>query len=195
MCIIPHAVTQSSAPEDGQNNCPKHVELTEIINKPLLLLLVGCLNYLYKWCTVKQISDNEMYLLIKYIRSVLWREAKRLSCTEDAWCPKVISVCMNVNMYLHSSTYIQITYFTRNSEFVFRFVYDYLFYWTNSRASNRVFITQILFRLININYLSRIPDMIYVHIRAKICFRLYLFSHVQHKCIQLYELLYFVRLF
>ena len=26
--------TQSSAPEDGQNNFPKHVELTGIINKP-----------------------------------------------------------------------------------------------------------------------------------------------------------------
>ena len=33
--------TQSNAPEDGQNNCPKHVELTGIINKPLLLHLVG----------------------------------------------------------------------------------------------------------------------------------------------------------
>ena len=31
----------------GQNNCPKHVELTGIINKPLLLHLVGCLYYLY----------------------------------------------------------------------------------------------------------------------------------------------------
>ena len=29
--------TQSSAPEDGQNNCPTHVELTGIINRPLLL--------------------------------------------------------------------------------------------------------------------------------------------------------------
>ena len=38
---------QSSAPEDGQNNFPKHVELTGIINKPLLLHLVGCLYYLY----------------------------------------------------------------------------------------------------------------------------------------------------
>jgi len=46
-CIIPQAVTQSSAPEDGQNNCPKHVELTLIIKKPLLLHLVGCLYYLY----------------------------------------------------------------------------------------------------------------------------------------------------
>ena len=35
--------TQSNAPEDGQNNCPKHVELTGIINKPLLLHLVGCI--------------------------------------------------------------------------------------------------------------------------------------------------------
>jgi hypothetical protein len=32
--------TQSSAPEDGQNNCPTHVELTGIINKPLLLHLL-----------------------------------------------------------------------------------------------------------------------------------------------------------
>jgi hypothetical protein len=47
-CIIPEAVTQSSAPEDGQNNCPKHIELTGIINKPLLLQLVGCLYYLYQ---------------------------------------------------------------------------------------------------------------------------------------------------
>ena len=47
-CIIPQAInTQSSAPEDGQNNCPKHVELTGITNEPLLLQLVGCLHYLY----------------------------------------------------------------------------------------------------------------------------------------------------
>ena len=40
--------TQSSAPEDGQNNFPKHAELTGIINKPLLLRLVGCVYYLYQ---------------------------------------------------------------------------------------------------------------------------------------------------
>ena len=39
--------TQSTAPEDEQNNCPEHVELTGIIKKPLMLHLVGCLNYLY----------------------------------------------------------------------------------------------------------------------------------------------------
>ena len=45
-CIMPQAVTHSSAPEDGQNNCPKHVELIGIINKLLLMHLVGCLYYL-----------------------------------------------------------------------------------------------------------------------------------------------------
>ena len=50
--------TQSSAPEAGQNNCPKRVELTGIINKPLLLHLVGCLYY----C----ISDARSYKNKKY---------------------------------------------------------------------------------------------------------------------------------
>jgi len=36
-----------------------------------------------------QISDNEIYLLIKYIKSVLGRVAKRLSYIEDARCLKV----------------------------------------------------------------------------------------------------------
>ena len=40
--------THSSVPEDGQNKFPKNVELTGIINKPLLLHLVGCLYYLYQ---------------------------------------------------------------------------------------------------------------------------------------------------
>jgi len=35
---------------------------------------------------VTQISDNEIYLLIKYIKSVLWRVAKCLPYTEDARC-------------------------------------------------------------------------------------------------------------
>ena len=33
--------TQSNAPEDGRDQRPKHVELIRIINKPLLLHLVG----------------------------------------------------------------------------------------------------------------------------------------------------------
>ena len=33
--------TQSSAPEDGRDHHPKHVELIGIINKPLLLHLIG----------------------------------------------------------------------------------------------------------------------------------------------------------
>ena len=34
-------------------------------------------------------SHNEVYLLIKYIKSFLWRVAKGLSYTEDARCLKV----------------------------------------------------------------------------------------------------------
>ena len=55
--------------------------------------LFGCLYYLYQWCTVKQISYNEIYLLIKYIKSVLWGVAKRLSYIEDARCLKVNISC------------------------------------------------------------------------------------------------------
>jgi hypothetical protein len=33
--------TQSSAPEDGLDHCPKHSDLFGIINKPLFLHLVG----------------------------------------------------------------------------------------------------------------------------------------------------------
>ena len=45
-CVIPPSCnTQSSAPEDWRDHRPKHVELIGIINKPLLLHLVGCLYY------------------------------------------------------------------------------------------------------------------------------------------------------
>jgi len=54
--------TQSSAPEDGRNNRPKHVELIGIIKKPLLLHLVRCLYYLYQWCMVRQISNLHAYI-------------------------------------------------------------------------------------------------------------------------------------
>ena len=37
--------TQTTAPEDGRNYRPKHVELSEIVNKIILLRLVGCLYY------------------------------------------------------------------------------------------------------------------------------------------------------
>ena len=39
--------TQSSAPEDGRDQRPKHVELIGIVNKPLLLHLVG-VHIIYK---------------------------------------------------------------------------------------------------------------------------------------------------
>ena len=68
--------TQSSAPEDGQNNCPKHVDLIGVINKPLLLHLVGCLYHLYQRCTVKQISKAQCSVLSTryavHVQNCMW---------------------------------------------------------------------------------------------------------------------------
>ena len=69
--------TKSSAPEDGQNNCPKHVELTGITNKPLLLHLVGCL---YRFISMMHGHAN-----IKPIRSV-YTECVRYSAFGKSLC-------------------------------------------------------------------------------------------------------------
>ena len=88
-CIIPQTVTHSLVLlKMGKIISRNMFELTGIIKKPLLLHLVGCLYYLYQWCTIKQISDNEIYLLIKYIKSVLWRVAECLSYIEESRCLK-----------------------------------------------------------------------------------------------------------
>jgi len=50
-----------------------------------------------------QISDNEIYLLIKYIKSVLWRVARRLPSVEDARCPKV-----NIELTIEALQYITV---------------------------------------------------------------------------------------
>ena len=58
--------TQSSAPKDGQNNCPKHVELTGIINKLLLLHLVGCLYYLY-FTIFFRLAKQSQFIPLHYV--------------------------------------------------------------------------------------------------------------------------------
>jgi len=50
--------TQFSVLEDGQNNCPKNVELTGIINKLLLLHLVDFLYYLYFFIFFLDLLNN-----------------------------------------------------------------------------------------------------------------------------------------
>ena len=56
-----------------------------------------------------QISDNEMYLLIKYIKSVLWKVAKCLSYIEETRCLKVNGFL--VKRVIHSShTYYKLTH-------------------------------------------------------------------------------------
>ena len=54
--------TQSSAPEDGRDHRPKHVELIGIINKPLLLHLVG-VYIIY----INDAQSNKYQILIKFV--------------------------------------------------------------------------------------------------------------------------------
>ena len=75
-CIIPQAVTQSSAPEDGQNNFPKHVELTGIINKLLFLHLVGCLYYLYFIIFFLRLAKQSQISLFIYCVLEYWGDVQ-----------------------------------------------------------------------------------------------------------------------
>jgi len=53
---------------------------------------------------VKQISENEIYMLIKYIKSVLWRAVKLLSYIEDARCLKVnvlLTVLLSITLVIN----------------------------------------------------------------------------------------------
>ena len=107
-CIIPQAVTHSlvllKMGKISAQNMLSWLELL-ISHYCFIQLVVYIIYYLYQWCTVKQISDNEIYLFIKYIKSVLWRVAKHLSYIEDTWCLKVkpkwltVSVCKHITHY------------------------------------------------------------------------------------------------
>ena len=59
---------------------------------------------------VKQISDNEIYLSIKYIKSVLWRVAKYLSYIEEAWCLKVKWKPVKECPHLHGHNKLYVTH-------------------------------------------------------------------------------------
>ena len=63
----------SSAPEDGQNYRPKHVELIEIISKPLLLHLVDCL-----FCCISDARSHEHKICPNVLTSVKIRQSYRL---------------------------------------------------------------------------------------------------------------------
>ena len=63
---------------------------------------------------VKQISDNEIYLLIKYIKSVLWRAVKRLSYIEEARCLKVNVFVSDVQEIHNTELCVCVSYSTGN---------------------------------------------------------------------------------
>ena len=59
--------TQSSAPEDGQNICPKRVELTGIIIKPLLLHLFGCLLFIFHCFFFLRLAEHSQFIPVQNV--------------------------------------------------------------------------------------------------------------------------------
>jgi len=53
-------LTRASAPEDGRNYRPKHVELIEIINKFIMVASSWLFILLYQWCPVIQTSRSAL---------------------------------------------------------------------------------------------------------------------------------------
>jgi len=75
--------TQSSAPEDGRNHRPKHVELIGIINKPLLLHLVGCLHYCITSLRSRTFRVKALLLVtLHYVKFAVW---PTLAFTIQSW--------------------------------------------------------------------------------------------------------------
>ena len=110
-----------------------------------MLHLVGCLYYLYQWCTVNQIPNNEIYLLIKYIKSVHWRLAKRLSYIEEALCLKVsVSIILSFILTTMMSVIIPIRKYSYLGRITCSF-FCYL-YWELQAVCVRWLATKLVFQ-------------------------------------------------
>ena len=104
--------TQSSASEDGRDHRPKHVELTEIINKSLLLHLVGVYIIYIKLCTVKQISNisavwkNEIFLVHICGCTLHFISSQSPSITWAVYLLKILlPVRKTIYLYAHANHY------------------------------------------------------------------------------------------
>ena len=97
--------TQSSAPEDGQNNSPKPVELIGIINNPLLLHQVGCLYYFISMmhCRANIKIDNSGYY--SYVKQ---GKCGNTACLKFHYILNVqfVTVCLLILYYIsHALSY------------------------------------------------------------------------------------------
>ena len=98
-CIIPQAVTHSLVLlKMGKIIARNELSWLELlISRYCCIWFVACIIYI----NGRRSSKHQImkYLLIKYIKSVLWWVAKRLSCIEDARCLKVKYIA-RVHLYL-----------------------------------------------------------------------------------------------
>ena len=81
--------TQSSAPEDGCDHCLQHVELTGIINKPLLLYLVG-VYIIY----VNDAWSNKYQILTLFggTKDNHKRDKMRIICAQPRFTPQTFKI-------------------------------------------------------------------------------------------------------
>ena len=96
--------TQSSVPEDGRNSRPNHVELIGIINKLLLLHLVGCLYYLYQWLSKHQIYISLVRICVYRSRWTLPQDSSLMSNIYTNDVPTAPGILVTIFVMVRAST-------------------------------------------------------------------------------------------
>ena len=93
--------TQSSAPEDGRDQRPKHVELIVIINKPLLLHLFG-VYIIYKVSLVHNLFLVHLSFCTHFRRICAHHQEKQLCLCDTCYLLFRVDDCLHTR---HSSPY------------------------------------------------------------------------------------------
>ena len=95
--------TQSSAPEDGRNQHPKHVELIGIINKLLLLLLVG-VYVIYFSLFMLSLSNTIIISVYSKLHCIFFNTNKQINLSQNRNKHNVNTGCSILNRFKTSVT-------------------------------------------------------------------------------------------
>jgi len=90
----------STAPENGRNNRPKHVELIEIIKKIIIVASSLLSILLYQWCKVTQTSNFFFSNLTPQAQSHLYHKSS-YKISEAKPHISLLAVIMNVTSHIH----------------------------------------------------------------------------------------------
>ena len=109
---ITNCNTRSSAPEDGRNHRPKHVELNGIVNKPLLLHLVGCLYY-----CINDARSNKYQICILMLLSKVKESTCRMEDMPESTVGQEIDSQKGISLWLHCALQHQPDHVLRTLKF------------------------------------------------------------------------------